>query len=573
LGNGLAANPAPRQGNPRVVTFAKLKRSPNSTWLLFTAAVGLLLILAAALGGLIQRYLGGEDLLIYHYANNLPHFQAFLKFFHEFGRPIEAFYWTYQYKLLGFNPLVLHSLSFVLLLIMSILAAACFLNAWPQSNRSKALPYMFVFLLFTSWVSVSSVFRLSYDNGRISLIFFFLAGLALQRWAVGQRGRWLLLSFAFFLLSVLTYENAAFLFPALLLLAWPLFPKQKKDSVRNRAFLFVGLAAVSGLLLLIPRWLYSYITRMQSGLVVNPSQTVGLSDMPSLLLKTGPAIFSGFGQFGVFGAFPLNFLMAFGLVVILALSSIWIFRIYGDARPKETSETKSRWFSIYLASLWFLIFGPLPYVLLGYDIGGRIYSSAVFGVFGLLLMVYETSYKRFFRVLAVALVFLFAGFGLLQVKNESVQFNQAEAENNIFYRGLKDAVPFVRQNTVFIFINGPGGYTGCGASLEMLYDQNNLKCVIFNSTYSKYQAIRHLTEIEAGGQHLSGNNWILFTVTNNVPVVLDELRPGDFDLLLTWESTEPIHTDYQKIVTKNIPPPSRFYLNLLQRAAILFSNK
>jgi hypothetical protein len=550
-------------------TFAKLRRNSNSTWLLITV-IGLLLILAAALGGLIQKYLNGEEFLIYHYANNLPHFQAWLNFFLQFGRPIEGFYWTYQYKLLGFNPLLLHSLSFVLLLIMSILAAACFLNAWPQSNRSKALPYMFVFLLFTSWVSASSVFRLSYDNGRISLIFFFLAGLVLQRWAVGQRGRWLVLSFAFFLLSVLTYENAAFLFPALLLLAWPLLPERNKYSVRNRAFFFAGLAAVSGFILLIPHWLYSTLIRMLMRPVGVPAMNADLGEVPMNVFGSGPATYLHFGQFGDFSISPLNLLVAIGLVLILSLASLWIVRSHRGSIRGLTNETRSRWICIYFASLWFLIFGPLPYVLLGYDVGGRVYSSAVYGVFPLMLMVYETVNKRHLRIVAVALILLFAGFGLFEVKEESIRFNHDEAGLNIFYRSLKDAVPFVKQNTVFIFINGPGGYSGCGASLEMLYDQNDLKCIIFSSTYSKYQAIRHPTEIEAGGQHLSGENWILLTVTDNVSTVLDELRPGDFDLLITWESMEPLTTDYKKIVTDDIPPPSAFYLDLLQRAKVLF---
>jgi hypothetical protein len=550
-------------------TFAKLRRNSNSTWLLITV-IGLLLILAAALGGLIQHYFNGEEFYVYHYANNLPHIQAWQRFFYENGRLIESLYWTYQYKLLGFNPLLEHSLSFVLLLIIAILASACFLNVWPQRKQSKVLPYLFVFSLFLNWVFTSSVLRLSYDNTRISLIFFFLAGLALQQWATRQRGQWLLLSFVFFLFSVLTYENAAFLFPALLLLAWPLRPASKKVSVRRQAYIFALLAAFSGLVLLIPHWLYGYIARTHSLPVATPGMALDISNLPTRVFEAGLAIYLRFGQFGKFGASPLNYLMAVGLVLILALSSIWIVRVLRDTKLNQSTETRSRWIFIFFASLWFLIFGPLPYVLLGYEVGGRIYSSAVFGVFALLLMLYETAKGQLLRIVAVGLILSFTGFGLIQLMDESIRFNRQEAALNIFYRGLKDAVPYVRPNTVFIFTNGITGNQGCGESLEMLYDQHDLKCAILSSIYSKYRAIRHPNEIETSGQHLSGENWILITVIDNVPSVLEELKPGDFDLLITWESMEPIRTDAKKIVTTRLPPPSAFYLDLLERSKVLF---
>ncbi len=547
----------------------------RTTPLLWAAAGGFLFILIAAFGGVIQHYFSGDDFFVYHYANNLPDVQAWQRYFYENGRLIESLYWTYQYKLLGYNPLLEHSFSFGLLLITAIVASACFLNAWPQRKRSKALPYLFVFLLFLNWVSTSTVFRIPYDNGRISLIFFFLAGLALQRWAAEQRGRWLLLSFAFFWVSVLTYENTAFLFPALLLLAWPLLPVPKKGSARRRLLLFVGLAAVSGLILLIPYWLYSYIALTQGRTMEHPAMVVDIGDLPMNVLGAGPAVYLRFGQFANFETFPLNLLMAVGLLLILALASIWIVHIHRGPILKRIAETKSRWTCIYLASLWFLIFGPVPYILLDYPVSGRVYSSAVFGLFPLLLMVYETTNKQLLRIMAVALILLFAGFCLFDVVNQSTRFNRAEAALNMFYRGLKDAVPYVEAHTVFIIINGPLENAGCGPSLEMLYDQDDLKCGLLSSTLDKYHAIRHSNQFETSSgtdweQHLRGQNWILITVNNNVPTVLEELEPGDFDLLITWESAEPIRTDYNMIVTKELPPPSAFYLHLLQRAKALF---
>jgi hypothetical protein len=545
--------------------LANLRKNPNSTWFSI-AAIGLLLILAAALSGVIRNFFTGEEFIIYHYADGLPHNRAWVEFFFDYGRVIEALYWSYQYELLGYNPLLAHSLSFVLLLIVSILASICFLNVWPRGKTGKALPYLFFFSFFLNWISMSSVFRLSYDNNLISMAFFFLAGLSLQKWAVSQRGRWLGLSFGLFLVSVLSYENTAFLFPALLLLVWPLMPVSKKTSLRSRTFAFGGLAAVSGLILLIPYLIYSHVDQTHS--VSHPALGVDLGTLLTNLIGTGSKIYLRFGQVGNFGVAPLKILVATGLFLILALSTAWIVNIHRG--NKHSPETKSRWTFIYFASLWFLIFGPLPYVLLNYDVGGRVYSSAVFGVFPLLLMVYDTAYRKILRGAAIAIVLMFAGFGFLTMRSEATYFNQLEPSLNAFYRGLKEVVPHVRPNTIFIFIDPSISIGGCGPSMEMLYGQKNLTCAILSSMYPKYYAIRHAGEIETDGEHLMDENWILINMVDNMPRVLEELKPGDFDLLMTWESTEPIRTDAQKIDTKDVPPPSDFYLHLLERAKVLF---
>lgn len=532
----------------------------HSPWWLTSLVLGLFLIAVAALSGVIQNYYNGEEFYIYHYANGLPHVQAWQQFFYENSRLIEGIFWTYQYKLLGYNPLLTHSFSFVLVLITAILASACFLNVWPQKNRIRALPYLFVFLFFLNWASTSIVFRQSYDNSRISLIFFFLAGLAVQRWAAVQRPHWLLLSFAFWLGSVLTYENAVFLFPALLWLAWPLLPAHKRTSLRSQTTLFAELTTISGLILLIPFWLYSQTAR---------SETFDIASMPANVIGAGPAIYWGFSQFFNLGVVALGSFVAIGLFLILVLSSLWLVRLHRGSNAARASETELRWTCVYFASLWFVIFGPLPYILLGYGISGRVYSSAVFGVVPLMLLLYEAAEKRVRRMATIALLLLFAASGLIMAAQEMVRVNQSEASLNIFYRGLKDAIPNVERETVFVIINGSIGVGSCGESLEMLYNKEDLKCAVLRPT-SSYDSIRHATELESSGQHLPVERWILILVVDNVPTMIDELKPGDFGLRITWESTEPMRTNPERILTRDLPPPSDFYLHLLERAEVLF---
>jgi hypothetical protein len=531
--------------------------------LLLAGGIGLVVILLAAFSGVIQNYFTTEEFYVLHYAHNLPHMQAWQDFFAKNGRLIEGIYWTYEYELLGFNPLASHSLSFVLLLILAILASACFTNAWPH-KKSKSLPYLFVFLFFTNWISAKAVFRLSYDNIHISLIFFFLAGLILQRWATSQRHGWLFLSIFTFLLSTLTYENAVFLFPALLFLAWPLLPVSKKGLARSEVFLFIGLGVVSGLSLLIPRWIYSFTSRQH---------VVAGAIQESLIkvLEAGPLVYLRFGQF--FTMSPLNYMIGTGILLALGLSLLWMFRLHKGTDIKMSTKTRLRWTCIFAACIWLLAFGPLPYVILGYEPGPRVYSSGVFGIFPLLLLALQSS-KRVLSILVVIMILFFAGLGLYTFRNESIAFIQGEAALNVFFRGMKEAIPHVRPNTIFLFVNGPPlGIPGCGPSLEMLYDQRDLSCGSFwpGSPDPVCPAIRDSGGVEVDCQYFAGENWILVSTLGGTPTLLEELKPGDFNLSLAWESKEPLVTDHHKLDVKEFPPPSEFYLHLLRRAAVLFT--
>lgn len=535
--------------------------------------VGLLLIAAAAFGGLIQNYLSGEEFLVYHYASNFTHVEAWRQFFLQNGRLVEAFFWTYQYELIGYQPLLLHAMSFVLLLILALVSTACFLNVWPKEKRSRELPYLFIFLIFLNWIFTSTVLRLSYDNGRLSMIFFFLAGLALQRWAREQRKRWWMLSYGFFMLSVFTYENAAFLFPALVLLAWPLLPVERRTTWRQRIKTCLTLTLPSGLILLVPYWLYGFIRRAEVGSMATPVRDFAVTDIFAQLTQSASVVYPGFGQSLSFELGHMNWLVAIGLLLVLVTASNWMFNLHRGALAEISSDTKARWTCIYLAALWFLVFGPLPYVLLGFGAGARVYSSAIFGVFILLLMIYETARQRLIHWITILLMVVFAGLGLLVLAQESARTNQGEAVENIFYRGLKEAVPHVHSGTVFLIIDGPLGNAGCGPSLEVLYTKPGLRCALLSSTYDKYELIRGEVISVADGQRLRGENWVVVLVEDGNVWLLDQIEPGDFDVNISWESLEPIKTNSELIATDSLPLPSPFYLHLQMRAEILFPDQ
>jgi hypothetical protein len=463
----------------------------------------------------------------------------------------------------GYNPLLIHALSFVLLLAAVGLAAKCFLNVWPVKERPLLLPYLFALLLFFNWISHPLAYKVSLDNGRLSLIFFFCAGLALQRWAARQELKWLLLSLGTFLLSIFSYENTVLLFPALLLLAWPLvdLPRAKR---RGTAIRFVWLAALSAGLAALPYLLYKLISRLRGGLA-HPALVAGSPlDFIQNILRDSSEFILQIGNSGQFAAFSPGGLLTAAVGLTLILSILAVARLVSRRRQPTAGDTP-RFVFAFAAAGWIFLFGLLPYVAIGYEPFGRSYSSAVFGLFPLLLLAFHYWKQPALRALLAGSMLVFMAFGFFESASRVTQILSTEVADNQLYRGLKQVVPGVKADTLFIFIDRPLSNSGCGPSLEMLYDQVDLTCAFFSSTNNEYRAIRHEVIIEANrGGFLRHENWILIAVdAQGDPYVVEQLQPGDFDLIITWEDDAPIRTDFSRILTS--APPSQFYENLLVR--------
>jgi hypothetical protein len=321
---------------------------------------------------------------------------------------------------------------------------------------------------------------------------------------------------------------------------------------------------LSGLLLLIPRLFYTYVASP----IATPALDFGLGDLVTRLVETAPSVYLSFGQFYGLQQPFVNLAVGLALLVTFVLSTRAAIR----SRPRKSAESDSRSSHIYLASLWFLVFGPLPYILLGYDVVGRVYSSAVFGVFPLVLLIYETADNKWLLSVALAILGLFAFVGGLTLWNESQLFSRWEAPLNMFYRGIKEEVPHVADQAAFIIINSPIGNQGCKYSLQMLYGLEDVDCLVIASG-AEQGSFRRPGEFQSSGLTLLEDDWIIINVVDNVPTIVDELSAGDYELLIDWEINEPMHTSRRRIVTNGIPAPTQFYLHLLERAKILSASQ
>lgn len=365
-----------------------------------------------------------------------------------------------------------------------------------------------------------------------------------------------------------SYENVSLLFPALLILAWPIAVEAK---TRPSKLVFLGLAVLSLAMLFLPLFLYSYISDNFPGSVAHPAAGRSLGGLLTNLVGRSFTMVFDFGQSGFFiDNLLVVWLLRIAIFAVLVLAVWLLFK----ARSGELSigrGDQSRTYFLVLAALWFFFAGWVPYAMAGYGVDGRVFSSAVFGIFPMLLLSFHLFPGITIRRICLVLVALFAGLGLGELSSRSYQINAAEPVHNELYRGLKEIIPFVKPRTVFVFIDYPMSNSGCGPSLGMLYDQVNITCAFFSSSISEYWAIRYETEINANrGGFLRNENWILIGVDGtNHPYIVDELTPeNDLGLLIFWDVPKPIRTDYTKITSEG-GLPSMFYKHLLLRQEYL----
>lgn len=520
------------------------------------------LVLVVHFGRLGNLYLSGEEFYVLHDAHNQPFFLAWAYYFVNNGRPVEALYWTGLYKLVGFNPRLLHSFSLLLLGTASLLASAWVGRVLPVKYRRHLV--WLALLFFFNWISLEMVLRLSTDNSRLALICFFAAGIAWQSWAASQltRKRYFLLGAGLLAVGVLAYENIALLGPTLLLMAWPLLDEAPPAETRRRLRLFIIIGALSLLIVLLPVLLVEALGWLRGLSVAHPATQGALASGLGEMLRSVFAVWLDWGQVGALDPAPLHWLPVV-LVLAALLGSSWLLWRPG---PEKTPE-RSRLRVIHLAAVWIIFMGPLPYALAGYSDVVRIYSSAIFGLPILLLVFFVSSPRRLPRlaVMLLALTLVAAGIYQFHVRNSGLR--EAEIIENNFYYGLKHIVPDVEPDTIFVIIDLQLSNSGCGPSMAVLYSATGMRCVFLSSTNPNYHAERYADyAISNRGGRIQGGDWLLIYVDEQGhPRLLDQIGPGDLDLIIEWVSPEPLYTNYGLLDTGRPMPESAFYQSILER--------
>ncbi|MEX1247784.1 MAG: hypothetical protein WEA61_04835 [Anaerolineales bacterium] len=376
-------------------------------------------------------------------------------------------------------------------------------------------------------------------------------------------------SFLLFLLSVFTYENTALLFPALLLFSWPLRAEQTKQKNQKDVKKY-GLLALAGILCgLLPYFTYRLIGYLNGRPLATPTMgtEIGLDTLGDALTVT-ISVLLNFADPQNLGNTPWA-LVATGIFVIAAILGTYTFiRIFRKQEPADqNSEERLRFLILFAGCVWLLLVGTVPYGIAGYGVTSRVYSAAIFGLFPLLLLIYDLGKNALVRSLVLLCIVLSFVLGFAEMGARHAQVNHPGRDLTSFYLGLKQVVPFVKSETVFILIDFPLSESGCGPSMEMLYGQIDLLCAFLSSTNPEYRAIRYPTYLAAErGGNLRTENWILIRVDEaGTPQIVDELNPGDLDLFITWQDQSPIRTDFRRIEPAS-SHVTQFYEYLLRQA-------
>lgn len=445
----------------------------------------------------------GDDWWIFSwpYWNSFP--QSVFIYARESLRPLEGVYWIGLFEIFGFNKIVFHFFSLMLLVLASSLMGACLLKAFPARRLLAASAMLMAFFIPT--VSCLT-FVVTTDNSRLSMVFFWACVLAFQRW-IERGGKWsdLLLPVFLYICAFLTYEA-----PSLLIFSIPLFVIpiyfRLADSPSKFEFamkLFAGiLAGFCGALFL--RFLL-----LKGGAVSHKH-----------FLPPFELIWSYLALIPVYLAEPFVSIqldwhsVSIGLLMVAALTFIIFYYDSSESTKHSTTESfdlQNSKLYIALIAVAIFILGMAPYQLAGYgsvtpkiadtvlskygllpdgntawfnfNWSSRIYSSASFGLailFGLCAGFWTSDRAQ--KLVKVGVVTVL-GFLIIFHAGLITDWREAAAKRNSICESLVSEAPDVLPNTNFLFLNLEyhhkraavfRGWGGLKELVRMLYDSRDL---------------------------------------------------------------------------------------------------
>lgn len=536
-----------------------MKRVAIRYAVLFASAIIFIFLIFQSLGGGVADFLLGEEYYIFAPAALSPTVQAVVDYTLENGRPVEAIYWTLTYKLIGFQPLVLHFLSFGLVYLGSLLAAFALANVWPQKS---AKPRVFFLMLLLSFFTAHALIwghTLSGDNSRIANVMFWGTVLMMQKWAAsGFDKRLFVGAILIFFAGLFTYESIAFLFPAAVLLGLSVpgsLSKIIKDPPRVRGLVLITV--VSLFFVLIPHGIYTMISYFRDAQVAHPAVDFLNQLSFKTILRTVQAIARYLFEFGNTNSLHRGLIGFVFVLVLWFVPGFFVWRNSSDIdhKNRKLSKLLNPWVLIYFSAVMILIMGFALRALQG-EVIFRGYVSAVMGIPILFVLLFELVGRRWMRLIAAGLMVAWATTAIWEFRQTSLRYAEFEATYSERLISLIELVPNVQPNTWFVFVGTElSGLSGCGPSLEILYLVPNLHCAFLGQ--EPYRATRYAEDVlEAdywGGWIRSGN--IILVGGNSrgdIIKIIPEITPAD-ELNIIWIDNTPIRTDLARI----LPPSDR----------------
>ncbi|MEX2144381.1 MAG: hypothetical protein WD740_07275 [Anaerolineales bacterium] len=545
-------------------------------WFILAIIAVVAFILFAYLFGLIPDFFAGEEYDKIRYPAIYNHIDSWTTYFNEKGRPIEGIYWTYMYEVLSYQPKIFHLFSLLIHFFAVLLTALAFTRVLKKGSY-WTWEFGFVFLIFFfNPFSLHSVFRISLDAPGIALITFMGSVLCFQNYAMSQlRGfKWLLASIFLFFLTIFNYEVAAFLFPVALLLSWPFINSETKVKSKRIAIALITGGTLSCFAVLIPFQVYSQLQQTSGLSIANPAMSMQGKPLLPLIQPTALMIFSYLRNIGngLFAPSSWQLIILRSLIVIPFFSGLIIV-----LRAIGKNKTPLLWIKhkfqdpramTFLGSIWIIIFGSLPFALIGYRPESiRAYSATIFGILAMGALV--TLFQKRYKIIKVVGTFILVGSIFVGLSQYFTQAKVLQTRREFYYQyfiNFANTIPGLKERTTLVFADHTvGSLSGCPGMFQVLYQTEEIWCGFLSKLDSLLLAERFSDSINFhyGGWSRYGNEVLIALEENYTPVILNQVTQRD-GYLINWFDNSPISTDFRRITDHEAATNSPMYKYLIE---------
>lgn len=418
----------------------------------------------------------GDDWWIFSWGYWYPFPESVLIYARQALRPVEGMYWLTLFHLFGFNKVVFHFCSLMLLAGGASIMGLCLSKAFPHRQTFTISAVFFAF--FMPVVSCLTPVMTT-DNSRLSVLLFWCAVLLFQRWAERSACLWgLFLPFIVYLISFLTYEAASLLIFVVPFLVIPVYQRLHGGEL-NHAFLlrlgagicaaFAAALSLRFLLLsggavghrsLLPPWelIWSYVALLPfylaapfSSITVEVRALVlgGVVAVAAaiVLLRAAPRSTESVGT-TYWGEKGWIYPALLGSAIVFLGMLPYQMAGYGSVTPKLVDTALAKW-------------GMLPHgyeAWFNFNWSSRIYCSAAFGIAILAALLVEGG--KIGRYPAAARSVAIAAIGLMAVFHAGLitDWQEASRIRNELCRSLVAEVPGVKSGTNLVLVDFDSAY-------------------------------------------------------------------------------------------------------------------
>lgn len=532
----------------RLVAYARANPVDAAIWAagaaLALVAVGLFLARA------IPQNFSGEAFYDFQYPYRYSFLESSRVFFMERirSRLVHGIFVSALYHTFGFNPPAIYLSAF-----LTIIATAVVITF--TIKRFIRSPWMAALLVVTfTWLplNITDLMALKKIHHVLGWFLFWLAVLLFQSWVSNKRVAWLLGATLAFLASVLSYEAALALLPVAVILSAHHI-RGLKDWA-NKLGVAIWITLLSGLVILNLETLkpFSGIGQVYSADLFAPGHIFqsAAAQIPQIPAAIWRGVLFGDGGF-TSGAL----LFAQALLVLLLIGIIFVlWRAFSVAKTKKRHVNDA--LVLCVAGAFLAAANYAPFLLAGQPPDGDSLRGAAFGLILVALgsaLLFSSQWRQRAWMGRLALVavcgfWIYAGGSAYAQLLDTARHVEDVIRN--FAVTLKVQIPEVPAGTEFIFVNAGLGRTGCIGALNMLYDQGDLHCIHLLAGDTQETYVRVADGLQETGRRLFPDRFIILTFDAEGRVtIIDELGAEAYaDIPVTWQSSEPLHTDRSLIL-------------------------